>query len=298
VKRHILITFEPEYKISLIQLLHLMELLHPQHYHMASEQLALLPINQLFARAVVEGHVNGKIYADNAEHPTTFLVTHPYGMSLLFGNENNESFNEAFVRYALNESKDRKRTEWLQAYPATWNEKLSVLLGDKMVREEDRTDKDSGKVELSTRVNFTFNREKHFEFKSVFGQNSYQIVRTDKHLFEEMVGTVVPKYFWNNGDDFYKNAVGFSLLYEGEVASTAFSAFIVDKKLELGIESVTRFRGKQFAIYTCMALIDYCLENGYEPVWACRFQNTNSFKLAQKIGFEPSLFLPFYKLVN
>ncbi|HEY6915058.1 MAG TPA: GNAT family N-acetyltransferase [Paludibacter sp.] len=273
-----------------------MELLQPQHYQLASEPLSQLPINQLFARVVVEGHVSGKIYVDNAEHPTTFLIAHPYGMSLLFGNENNERFNEAFVRYALNESKQRQRTEWLQVYPTTWNEKLSVLLGDKTVKEENRTDRDSGKVELSTRVNFAFNREKYLEFKSAFGQNSYEIVRTDKHLFEEISGTVVPKYFWNSADEFVQKAIGFSLLHEGEVASTAFSAFIIDNKLELGIESVAHFRGKQFAIRTCMALIDYCLENGYEPVWACRLQNTNSFKLAQKIGFEPNLFLPFYKL--
>lgn len=273
-----------------------MKLLQKSHYHLASEPLSQLPINQLFARAVVEGHVSGKIYVDNTEQPSTFLVAHPYGMSLLFGNENNQSFNEAFVRYALNEGKQRQRTEWLQAYPATWNEKLSAMLGDKMVKEENRTNKDAGKIELSTRVNFSFNREKYHAFKKQLNPDSYEIVRTDQQLYEAINGTVVPKYFWNSADEFVQKAVGFSLLYEGEVASTAFSAFIIDRKLELGIESSVRFRGRQFAIRTCMALIDYCLENGYEPVWACRLQNTNSFKLAQKIGFEPSLFLPFYKL--
>lgn len=273
-----------------------MELLQPLRYHLVSEPLSQLPINQLFARAVVEGHVSGKIYVDNTEHPSTFLVAHPYGMLLLFGNENNERFNEAFVRYALNEGKQRQRTEWLQAYPATWNEKLSAMLGDKMVTEENRTEKDAGKIELSTRVNFSFNPEKYLAFKKQFNPDYYEIVRTDQQLYEAISGTVIPKYFWNSADEFVQKAVGFSLLYQGEVASTAFSAFIIDNKLELGIESVAHFRGKQFAIRTCMALIDYCLENVYEPVWACRLQNTNSFKLAQKIGFEPSLFLPFYKL--
>lgn len=273
-----------------------MRLLQKSHYHLASEPLSQLPINQLFARAVVEGHVSGKIYVDNTEQPSTFLVSHPYGMSLLFGKENNQSFNKAFVRYALNEGKQRQRTEWLQAYPAAWNEKLSAMLGDKMVEEVNRTDKDAGKIELSTRVNFSFNREKYLAFKKQLNPDSYEIVRTDQQLYDAINGTVVPKYFWNSADEFVQKAVGFSLLHEGEVASTAFSAFIIDRKLELGIESAARFRGRQFAIRTCMALIDYCLENGYEPVWACRLQNTNSFKLAQKIGFEPSLFLPFYKL--
>jgi hypothetical protein len=273
-----------------------MELLQPQHYHLVSEPLSHLPINQLFARAVVEGHVSGKIYVDDTEQPTSFLVTHPYGMSLLFGNENNESFNEAFMRYALNESKQRQRTEWLQAFPAAWNEKLAVMFANKIVNEEDRTDNDTAKIELSTRVNFTFNREKYLALKNILPPNNDEIVRTDKQLFEKISGTVIPKYFWNSADEFVQHAVGFSLLHDGEIASTAFSAFIIDQQLELGIESAAKFRGRQFAIRTCMALIDYCLENGFEPVWACRLQNTNSFKLAQKIGFEPSLFLPFYKL--
>jgi hypothetical protein len=274
-----------------------MKILGKSSYHLAADLLSKLTINQLFARAVVEQNVDGKIYVDDTEKPTTFLIAHPYGMSLLFGNENNESFNAEFVDYALNGNLSRQKTEWLQAFPASWNEKLAALFADNIISENEITDTENkDKIELSTRVNFRFNEEKYLDFKRKLGKISYEIVRTSKQHFEEINGTVVPKYFWNDANDFNENAVGFSLIYEGKPASTAFSAFIIDQKLEIGIESAADVRGKGFAQYTCSVLIDYCLENGYEPIWACRLENTVSYKLAQKLGFEPTLYIPFYKL--
>ena len=268
-----------------------------EQYQSVKDQLLQLPINTLFAQTVVDGHVNGKIYVDNIQLPSTFLIYHPYGMSLLFGNQNNPDFNDAFVKYALNLDNSRIKTEWLQTCPTIWNEKLSDLFGNNLIKEEAVGEADKNKIELSTRVNFTFNEEKYNDFKRNQIETSYEIVRTEKNHFEAMKGTVVPRYFWNTADDFCQRGVGFSLIYEGKVVSTAFSAFIVGDKLELGIESAGEYRGKGFATQTCMALIDYCLQNNFRPVWACRRQNINSMLLSQKLGFEPSMSLPFYKLV-
>lgn len=275
-----------------------MVLLTPTDYHKAASSLKNLPINHLFALSIMEHKVNGKIYADETEDPSTFLFVHPYGMSLLTGNENNENFNAEFKKYALNADNSRTKTEWLQVFPASWNEKLSSLFGKSLVTEKENTGVDKlSNIELSTRVNFKFDKEKYEVFKASFNFKPYEIVRTTEQIFEEMNGTVVPKHFWNNAVDFYKNAVGFSLMLDGQVASTAFAAFIIGNELELGIETVADYRGKGLALYTCSALIDYCLENDLEPVWACRLENTNSYKTAHKLGFEVSKMLPFYKLV-
>jgi len=80
------------------------------------------------------------------------------------------------------------------------------------------------------------------------------------------------------------------------LVSTAFSAFVHGHLLELGIETLAGFYGRGFAQFTCSALIDYCLENNLEPVWACRLENTGSYKLAQKLGFEVEHLLPYYQL--
>ena len=125
----------------------------------------------------------------------------------------------------------------------------------------------------------------------------YNICRTDKKMFEDMQGKVLPKFFWENAEKFYNHGIGFSLKYNEKILSTAFSAFIFENQLEIGIETVENNRGKGFAIATCTSLIDYCLAYKYEPIWSCRLDNVGSYNLAQKLGFEPILYIPTYNLI-
>ena len=174
---------------------------------------------------------------------------------------------------------------------------MDQLFGNHLVAAKDNVDTASSNlIEVNTRVNFRFNPEKYRHFKSGIDKTKVNVVRTGKKLFEAMNGSVVPKHFWDNAADFDKNGFGYSLIHQHELVSTAFSSYVHDDKLELGIETVESVRGKGFASYTCAALIDYCLDNRYEPVWSCRLENTGSYLLAQKLGFEPTLYIPYYRL--
>ena len=66
--------------------------------------------------------------------------------------------------------------------------------------------------------------------------------------------------------------------------------------LEIGIETNNAFRGKGYAFIICIKIIEYCLANKLLPVWACKFENTGSYLLAQKLGFAVSKILPYYRL--
>lgn len=257
-----------------------------------------ITFNTLFAQAVVERKIEGKIFVDNTEVPETFYIIHPYGMSLLFGKTNNYDFNANFLEYACNAFKVRSKNEWLQVYPDEWNKKLSDLFGDKCIKSTENQTNDKTKIEENTRVNFKFNLKKYLSFKSSINTNNYNILRTDKNIFETFKGSVVPEYFWRDADQFLNLGVGFSLILENQIASTAFSAYITNNQLEIGIETRENYRGKGFALHTCSALLDYCIEHHYEPIWACRLENTGSFLLAQKLGFEPILYTPYYRLIN
>ena len=116
-------------------------------------------INNLFARAVVEGHVNGTVNVDNAENPTSFYVRHPYGMSLLFGVTTNQVFNSWLFAHALNLFRTRDRFEWLQAYPEKWNEQIATQWQEYLIKAEENTEGINTLVEVNTRVNFKFNKE-------------------------------------------------------------------------------------------------------------------------------------------
>lgn len=274
-----------------------MKLLDKNSYYKLTEPLKKVSINNLFARSVVEQCVEGTIYVDNYDNPQTYYVIHPYGMSLLFGNWQNDEFNSSFKEYALNTVHNRDKHEWMQAYPDNWDSVLNNLFKDCLINSSNNIEKkENGIIELNTRVNFKFNSEKYLNFRKKLDFSNLHIVRTDKIIFNEMKGSVVPLYFWNDSESFLKNGIGFSLFYENKLASTVYSSFIHDKKLEFGIETIEEFRGKGLAQYTCSALIDYCIENNYEPIWACRLENSASYRLAQKLGFEPVLEIPYYRL--
>ncbi len=274
-----------------------MELLHPKDYGLVSGPVNQVLFNNLFARSVIEHKIAGKVFVDNPDHPKTFYVVHPYGMSLLFGDSTNSEFNRKFLEYSLNVSKTRDKHEWLQAHPAQWDEVLTDLYSGILVESKNNKEAvDSGIIELNTRVHFKFNPQKYHQNKNKTLPKGCEIVRTDKKLFHEMPGAVIPKHFWNTYEDFSKIGAGYTVLCNQEIASTAFSAFVIDDKLEIGIESIPQFRGNGLAQIACSALIDHCLHHKLEPVWACRLENENSLFLAQKLGFEICGKVPYYRL--
>jgi GNAT superfamily N-acetyltransferase len=276
-----------------------MELLHPKDYGMVSGPVNQVLFNNLFARSVIEHKVTGKVFVDNPDDPKTFYVVHPYGMSLLFGDSENAEFNSKFLDYSLNVNKTRDKHEWLQAYPARWDEVLADLYSGILVESQKNSDGvESGVIELNTRVHFKFNPQKYLQNKTKPLPQDCEIVRTDRKLFNAMPGAVIPKHFWDTYEDFSKTGAGFTVLCNQEIASTAYSAFVIDDKLEIGIESLPQFRGKGLAQLACSALIDYCLDHKLEPVWACRLENKNSLFLAEKLGFEVCNKVPYYRLSN
>lgn len=217
-----------------------------------------VPFNKLFAQVIISRVVRGTVFVDDPLKPTVSLIVHKYGMALLCGNIS--KISETFLR--------ETGAKWLISYPS----QLQVALPK------------------SIRVNFKFQRKEHpFNLPSDF-----HLVKIDEHLYERINGSVVPKAFWNTGPDFISKGVGYTLLEGDEIVSTCFTSFIVDNKYELGVETTEKYRGKGYALFPCMALIQDCLSQGFEPIWACRKDNIGSYKLAEKLGFIPLSYHQYY----
>jgi len=280
-----------------------MKLLSANQYQKVAGSLKDVGFNTIFASIVVEGQIPGKIFVDDIRNPGTFLIAHPYGMSLLFGSASNDEFNDALACYMLDADKSRTKSEWLEIYPNAWKPVLERLLGPRLVSKQEmniptNSVYESGKVMEYTRVNFRFNLAKYVAFKTSMARHEFNVIRTDGKLFMGMQGSVIPKYFWRDADHFLKDGVGYTLMRDGEPASTAFSAFMNENQLEIGIETMEKYRGMGLSQYVCSAMIDHSLVNGYEPIWSCRLENVGSYRLAQKLGFEPTCYDPYYQLVN
>ena len=273
-------------------------ILLPVHkYSVLEEQIKEVQRNVLFARSVVEKHLSGIIYVDNVNEPRTSLIAHPYGMLLLMGDSNNIEFNDRFKSYAFNTAKIRAKHEWLITSSPEWDNVLTDLFGGSLIKTPENSGKEaSGTIELNGRQNFSFNVQKYAQFEKRTIPEHDLIVKTDAVLFEQMTGSVIPQKFWDNAKDFETNGSGYTLLHNGEIAATAFSAFVHENRLEIGIETVEKYRGNGYAELVCCKLIDECLESGLVPVWSCRSENTASVRLAGKLGFETTLSFPFYRL--
>lgn len=274
--------------------------LEQNNYYRVIQLLNEVPFNTYFARSVVKNKVKGEVFVDNEQTPSVCLIVHKYGMSLLCGSDKNDSFNDKVADFLKNDSTNNSMAKWMLVHPENWERKLSDLLGKDLlkvpdIRENDHQKyKESNKVLQTERVNFKFHKNLFINNTKV--PEGFALKRIDLEIYEKISGSVVPQNFWNSEEDFLESGIGFSLLSDDQVVSTCFSSFIVDDKLELGIETTERFRGKGYSVYPAIALIEYCLSLGYEPIWACRKENIGSFKLARKLGFLPFSNHPYYVL--
>lgn len=275
-----------------------MIILEPNKYDLAVPQLMDVKINNLFARAVIEQKVDGKVYVDDDMNPRVFYVAHPYGMSLLFGKVTNDFLDHHLKDYLLGTNGMRTSVEYLQVFPQEIEGKLDEILGSNLSVFDPYISKDHPKnsVVKYTRINFKFSRTKFNNWLSNIDLAGHDFQQVDSKLFNETNGSVVPKKFWNNADEFMQYGVGYSLKHERQDAAVAFSSFLHDTMLELGMETKEEFRRKGFGAIVSARLITYCLENNFEPVWACRLDNKGSYNLALKLGFEPVAHLPYYAL--
>jgi hypothetical protein len=114
-----------------------MKQLSINNYRKAQAALQEVRFNHYFARSVIKKHVNGSVYADCPDRPTTFYVVHPYGMSLLFGRSDNIEFNRQFKEYVFRQYNSRKPAEWMQAYPHSWDKVLHDLFQPHMVSSDE-----------------------------------------------------------------------------------------------------------------------------------------------------------------
>ncbi len=257
--------------------------LSKDRYSVLLEYVMRIPFNMLMARSVIAGHVGGRVFADSFDEPKSFYIVHPYGMTYLCGKSDTDSFNKGLTAYFEGNSFERQREEWLQAYPRDWDIFMDKLVGKNIAVRYNR-------------INFKFDKERFYEGYLRVDKARFKIISTPADMLFEIKGSVVPKYYWDSPQQFVERAKAFSVIIDGEPVSTAFTSAIHDNQLEIGIETKKEYYGRGLAYLVCAKLIEYCLENGLEPVWSCRLENTASYSLSNKLGFYETLRMPYYHI--
>lgn len=248
----------------------------------ALESLRALPINTLFADAVLTGSMDGSFLCNSSTEPTAFYVVHKYGMALLWGHWDGPA--DPLVPLLTD---PRKSDTWLQVYPEdVWVPlvRAALVSGGRPVDEH-------------VRVNFAFNRDAfHRELAAAPPAGGVEIIATTAALFDAIDGTVVPKMFWPDADHFLAAGGGRTAMIDGKPAATAFVSFRRGLQAELGIETAECHRGGGLARRVTCEMIEACVAAGLEPVWACREGNVGSFRLALRVGFEVARRLAYFRV--
>jgi len=237
-----------------------------------------IPINTWFARSVLVGHADGKVFVDKEQDPASVYICNGYGMTLLLGKSDNEIFNDELSHHLCTLDK----CEWIQAYPRSWDVFLQSLVNN-------------GTANLSVRVNLNFNRDIFEKNNNAPDTSGIDVISGTSDLIKNIDGSVVPKHFWKESS--ISMCKSYVALINNEPAAVAFSSYLHDEYLEIGIETVERYRGMGLATKVCTALIRYCINEGLTPVWSCRLDNIGSMNLAKRVGFIENLRLPYY-IVN
>ena len=284
-----------------------MQLIEEKQYRKLIDKLADIPFNTLFARSVLELKADGKVYTDNKEEPKTFLIAHAYGMSLLVGDTENDRFNAGLADYMLNKYNNRFKNEWLQVYPENWNAKLQEILADKIINYASLTETHthqecenlieshrSNKIIQWRRINFKYNNPDNIT--NCVSKHTVKLI--DMNIYNRLEGSVIPRLFWKSPETFLAHGIGYVIASGNDLVSVAFASCKHENELEIGIETMKNYRGKGFAKQVCQFLLNYCKESNYIPVWACKKENIASYRLAQSLGFEETLTLPYYELVS
>jgi RimJ/RimL family protein N-acetyltransferase len=246
---------------------------------MVSRSLSALAINTGFARAVIDGLVDGHTWTSPTVGTAAVHAIHPYGMSLVWGRRVDDAFDELITH--LTSRPQPVPEQWLQVDPR-WH---SLPWGERLERA-------GANVEHETRVNFTFTPERFTPAAAPDGWRLRPATVTDFNWR----GSVVPAGFWRDAPQFLANGGGWVAERDGVVGSMAFSSFRFDECIELGIETHPAARGHGLGRAVASRMIVDILSASLTPVWACRKGNHASYRLAQRLGFTPSTELPYYHL--
>ena len=172
----------------------------------------------------------------------------------------------------------------MQVFPDAWTPRVQSLMSR------------YPRMKLHTRVNFRFDAELYRSRRAASTAPTPEAVRVDESVFARFGGSVVPLQFWDGAEKFVREGLGVTVMKDGEPASVAFSSWILGNELELGIETVERYRGQGLAWAACVVLIEECLARGLTPVWSCRLGNVPSHRLAESLGFKSVCHLPYFEL--
>lgn len=272
------------------------------NYSQPLQELERIPFNTLFARSVLEEKIPGDVFADNCENPGQYYVAHPYGMSLLYGKTDCDFSNlQQLDTFFRNRVTTLDRSEFMQISSSKTEQVMDQLckLRSKTGRNIEQNMEDPKhycSFKKYIRINFRFNRLQFEPPRPPADWKNIIIEKLSQQSFNQLKGSVIPSHFWESYESFSASGYGLTASVKNRIIAVAFSSFVHGSQFELGMETLPEKRRRGYGKFLCSYIIQHCLRNKLEPIWACRKDNSGSYRLACSLGFEPVKELPYYEI--
>jgi RimJ/RimL family protein N-acetyltransferase len=226
--------------------------------------------------AVIQRQQRGQIFADQKRNPRASVVVNNFGFMCLLGAGDDPEFNRSLIETF--ESGDRIRPSYLLWYapPHNWQDKLHAA----GARRRERI-----RFEFRRLSNEPVNVPAGFEMRKLDRQ---LLPKTSKFKLD------LDSRFWASAEDFEKNGLGICILKDNDVVSVCYAAAISDGLAEVDVVTDEAYRGHGLATLASRQFIRECLTRGITPTWDCFDYNTNSYRLAERLGFSELVRYPFY----
>lgn len=261
-----------------------MKKLSKERYREVFHMLGDVSVNNVFAYSVLEGVQEGEVYVNNSQDIKSLIVQHMCGYSIFSGDINEP---------VIDELKDM-----LEKGIETSNGTIYLHVKDKKLLERmEELCQENTSIRKGKKISYRFNRSDFISKDEILGTD-VKVKKMEEKELRGLEGYIVPKFSWSNTTSFLEQGVGFCVVVEGKVVSIAFSWFIGNGKVEIGVNTLPAFRKKGLARIVSQQMISYCIEHGLEPVWSCVKENISSQRLALSLGFEPEGEIYYYYVLR
>lgn len=241
----------------------------------------------LEAKAIVENINPGRIFVNDSKNPTSGLIWLGNNDGfILFGSENNDEFNNELNHFIDNVIKSEAKKVQLKWFEVVgnhdkWNKIIESIF-------EPRNIESWNQRVYSIRPG---------EFKRNYVpaiEQGYTVMKISDTLFEnknntikniEFLHTKIVE-FWSSPESFFRNGIGYCILYNSEIVSVCFSGFVAGNVHCINIETLEAHQGKKLAQKVAHSFVKDCFENHMVPYWDCMEMNKPSVAVAENIGFK------------
>ncbi len=253
-------------------------LLSPAQYEIVRPLFQELAAMHLFATAVLNHDLTGRIYVDDVKHPRSgFMSTKE--VQFLAGDPNNAAFNAALKQvFQATLFKGDAPEVTLEEIDLTfigdsWRHRLETLFGDWRWPP------------IPDRAYHYLCQQQRLDWRTLVPPG-YEIRPLDTTIIANQP-TDAYEFEVKPLADFGARDFGFCALWGGHVVCLCSTDVISGAACEIGIETHPDHYRKGLATVVAAATVEYALAHGFQDIWwICAADNPASICTAEKVGFE------------